>query len=226
VFPPSPTDIDDDKNFSGNELRSYRGSLSVVERAANAWQLQPHSFVLQLGDIIDGQNSGKYGQGLSKFSPTGSQSDVALQKVLSAFLKYGWSSDKIYSAVGNHEFYCWPDRAAIASKIPQISAAGAAAGNFFQSFSPAAGWRVVILDAYDVAIIGRSINSSEYKQAMGLLRSNNPNILEDGRSTSNFLTNLCARPLALCPHPLLTAFAASGCRADSCPTMAPSAVFS
>ena len=170
--------------------------MSVVERAAKAWQSQPHSFALQLGDIIDGQNSGKYGQGLSKFSPSGSQSDVALHRVLSSFSKYGWSSDKMYSAVGNHEFYCWPDRAVIASKIPQISALSssncAAPGNFFQSFSPAAGWRVIILDAYDVAIIGRSPESSEYKQAMRLLRSNNPNILEDGRSTTNFLTNLCA----------------------------------
>ena len=75
-----------------------------MEQAARAWQQQPHSFILQLGDIIDGQNSGKYGQGLSKFSPSGSQSDVALQEVLSMFSKYGWSSDKIYSAVGNHEF--------------------------------------------------------------------------------------------------------------------------
>jgi manganese-dependent ADP-ribose/CDP-alcohol diphosphatase len=181
------------------ELRSYRGSLAVVECASKAWQQQPHSFILQLGDIIDGQNSGKYGQGLSKFSTCGSQSDVALRRVLDVFSKYGWSSDKIYSAVGNHEFYCWPDRSVIASKIPQITASNSAdsSDRFFQSFSPAPGWRVIVLDAYDVAIIGRPPGSSEFKQAIDLLRSKNPNILEDGSATANFLTNLCVCPSAM-----------------------------
>jgi manganese-dependent ADP-ribose/CDP-alcohol diphosphatase len=188
-----PPDIDDDKNFSGMELRSYRGSLAVVERASKAWQLQPHSFILQLGDIIDGQNSGKYGQGLTKFSPCGSQSDVALRRVLDLFSKYGWSGDKIYSAVGNHEFYCWPDRSVLASKIPQLTASSSAdsSDQLFQSFSPAPGWRVIVLDAYDVAIIGRPPGSSEFNQAIDLLRSKNPNISEDGSATANFLTNLC-----------------------------------
>ncbi len=189
-------------------MRSYRGSLAVLERAAKAWRVQPHSFILQLGDIIDGQNSGKYGQGLSKFSPSGCQSDIALHDVLSVFSKYGWSSDKIYSAVGNHEFYCWPDRSALASKIPQICAStsgdGSAEVQFFQSFSPAAGWRVIILDAYDVSIIGRNPHSSEFKEAIDLLRSKNPNILADGSATANFLTNLCACPFIICCCSLLS----------------------
>jgi manganese-dependent ADP-ribose/CDP-alcohol diphosphatase len=184
------------------EMRSYRGSLAVLERAAKEWQMQHHSFILQLGDIIDGQNSGKYGQGLSKYSPSGCQSDVALRTVLSAFSRHGWSSDKIYSAVGNHEFYCWPERSTIASKIPQICISPSADGptnfHFFQSFSPAAGWRLIILDAYDVSIIGRNPHSSEFKQAIDLLRSNNPNILADGSATANFLTNLWVCTFAIC----------------------------
>ena len=178
------------------ELRSYRGALSVVESAGKSWERQPHSFVLQLGDIVDGQNSGKYGQGLSKFAQSGPQSDVALQKVLSMFAQYGWSSDKIYSAVGNHEFYCWPDRSVVASKMLNMSASTStgcsAPGQLFQSFSPVAGWRVIILGAYDVSIIARPVDSPEYKQAIDLLRSNNPNILPDGSSTTNFLSNLYA----------------------------------
>ena len=209
-FPATPSDIDDDKNFSGSEMRSYRGSLTVLERAAKAWRMQPHSFVLQLGDIIDGQNSGKYGQGLSKFPADGSESDVALHRVLALFSRYGWSSDKIYSAVGNHEFYCWPERLVVASKIPQISActsaAGSGPGHMFQSFSPAVGWRVIILDAYDVSIIGRPPHDPAFKEAMDLLRSNNPNILPDGSASANFLTDLCARPPYHLPLPAALTF--------------------
>ncbi len=205
-------------------MRSYRGSLAVLKRAAEAWRMQPHSFILQLGDIIDGQNSGKYGQGLSKFSPSGCQSDIALRAVLSVFSRFGWSSDKIYSAVGNHEFYCWPERSALASKIPQICSS-TSNGHFYQSFSPAAGWRVIILDAYDVSIIGRHPHSLEFKQAIDLLQSNNPNILADGSATGNFLTDLCVFPFvicfALCPH--FFPFAARVCRADLCLIMARSA---
>ena len=191
-------------------MRSYRGSLTVLERAAKAWRMQPHSFVLQLGDIIDGQNSGKYGQGLSKFPADGSESDVALHRVLALFSRYGWSSDKIYSAVGNHEFYCWPERLVVASKIPQISActsaAGSGPGHMFQSFSPAVGWRVIILDAYDVSIIGRPPHDPAFKEAMDLLRSNNPNILPDGSASANFLTDLCARPPYHLPLPAALTF--------------------
>jgi manganese-dependent ADP-ribose/CDP-alcohol diphosphatase len=202
------------------ELRSYRGALTVVERAARAWQQTPHSFILQLGDIVDGQNSGKYGQGLSKFPPSGSQSDVALRDVLSLFSKYGWSSDKIYSAVGNHEFYCWPDRSVLAKKIPQVSAPTSADSSapcqLFQSFSPAAGWRVIILDAYDVSVIGRPHGSSEFKEAIDLLRLNNPNILQDGTATSNFLTNLYACPRVRCRHCLFNCILQCGSVAQIC----------
>jgi hypothetical protein len=91
--------------------------------------------------------------------------------------------------------------------IPQLSSStpadGSVSGEFYQSFSPAAGWRIIILDAYDVSIIGRLPESVAYKQAMDLLRSKNPNILVDGSASANFLTNLYAGPFQ--EQPLLVA---------------------
>ena len=58
-------DIEDAMNFSKTEHRGYRNALQEAKRAVEYWkQLSPPPvFIAQLGDLIDGQNSGTYGQG-------------------------------------------------------------------------------------------------------------------------------------------------------------------
>ena len=72
-------DCDDATNFAGTETRRYRSTPAQAGRAVAGWNAlrEPEcAFVLQLGDLIDGQNAGGYGAGLSFDAP---QSDVALE---------------------------------------------------------------------------------------------------------------------------------------------------
>lgn len=66
-------DCDDATNFAGTEHRKYRDTLRQTELAVASWNQAKVNFVVQLGDLIDGQNAGGYGAGLSFSEP---QSDV------------------------------------------------------------------------------------------------------------------------------------------------------
>jgi len=54
-------DIDDGMNFSQTSNRYYRHSLELVKTAVRDWSTgQPRAeFVMQLGDLIDGQNAAR-----------------------------------------------------------------------------------------------------------------------------------------------------------------------
>ncbi len=88
-------DIDDGTNFRKDEVRCYRGGLGVLDYAVRTWNAEAATgrggergrglgggdggridlvTVMQLGDLIDGQNNGTYGAGL-KFP--GPRSDAA-----------------------------------------------------------------------------------------------------------------------------------------------------
>ena len=74
-------DIEPASNFSQTEHRQYRESITYAERVIKVWKELDHplKFVGQLGDLIDGQNAGEYGQGLHLDRP---QSAEALERVL------------------------------------------------------------------------------------------------------------------------------------------------
>ena len=85
-------------NFCGSETRNYRGGLAQTERAVEFWNsLNNLAFVAQLGDLIDGQNAGTYGQGLDFDSP---QSAPAMERVRGILAR---CKAPIYHAIGNHE---------------------------------------------------------------------------------------------------------------------------
>ena len=73
-------DIPNGTNFREDEVRCYRGGLKVLDQAVEAWNLEARradcdfAAVMQLGDLIDGQNNGTYGAGLEFPEP---QSEVA-----------------------------------------------------------------------------------------------------------------------------------------------------
>lgn len=89
-------DCDDASNFAGTEIRAYRGSLSQTAQAVAHWNACGVDFVVQLGDLIDGQNAGKYGAGLHFDEP---QSEVAFSAVASELAQ---CRVPIFHAIGNH----------------------------------------------------------------------------------------------------------------------------
>ncbi|TRY85015.1 hypothetical protein DNTS_016186 [Danionella cerebrum] len=159
-------DIDDAMNYTRTRKRFYRGSAELLRNAARHWRQERVQFVVQLGDVIDGQNRWR------------GASESALEAVLREF-------DAIPAPVhhvwGNHEFYNFNRETLIASRLN--SAPRNASGSdlidkdiYAYAFSPAPGFRFVLLDAFDLSVIGRAKESEKHQRALRTLRENNHNL--------------------------------------------------
>ncbi|NXG45216.1 ADPRM diphosphatase, partial [Psilopogon haemacephalus] len=164
-------DADDGYDFSGCRRRYYRQSLSLLRNAVRAWAAErpPLSFVLQLGDSIDGLNARR------------GEAEGALAQVLEVLRGL---PVPVHHAWGNHELYNF-SRARLVRSGLGSRPAGASAGPPARDcrachchayhFSPAPPFRVVLLDAYDLSTLGREPDSPRYKESLRLLREKNPN---------------------------------------------------
>ena len=168
-------DIEPASNFGGHEQRDYRASLGYAKEAMDYWSslATPLTFIAQLGDLIDGQNAGQYGQGLDFDSP---QSEVALQQVL-----HIWKHCPIpiYHAIGNHELYnfTWDELSHYLNCEKSDSQAQQVISQdeFYHSFSPCPGWRFIMLNSYEENMISPRSEESE-QRIRSLLFSKNPNL--------------------------------------------------
>ena len=166
-------DIEDAQNHAKTEMRRYRFALEETDRAVQMWNAYdkvPLAFIAQLGDIIDGQNAGKYGQGLKLKEPV---SYAALQDVLEK-LERTKQGIPFYHCVGNHEMYnfTWKEMEESLNKEGRHKISEK--GKFYYSFRPALGWTVVVLNAYDICTM-QDENSDGYKIAREILEKENPN---------------------------------------------------
>ncbi|KAF7705053.1 manganese-dependent ADP-ribose/CDP-alcohol diphosphatase [Silurus meridionalis] len=160
-------DKKDGSNFSGTRKRYYRNSLHLLRNAIRHWneeEVKP-SFILQLGDIIDGFNS-KHGA-----------SEEALQKVMDEFRSF---PAPVHHVWGNHEFYNFTRSAlfssALNSKVREDEESDEQIDDVYAyHFSPAPKFRFVVLDAYDLSIIGRDEASEKYNLAFEIIKAHNPN---------------------------------------------------
>ncbi|KAG7462391.1 manganese-dependent ADP-ribose/CDP-alcohol diphosphatase [Solea senegalensis] len=161
-------DIDDGYNYSQTSKRYYRSSLQLLGRARESWSeaaVKP-DFVLQLGDIVDGFNK-RHG---------------ASQRALDTVLREFGSSPEleVHHVWGNHEFYNFSRSSLLLSKLNTRPLSGDPAAAccsdiYAYHFSPVPGFRFVVLDAYDVSVLGREKDSEEYKRAMSLILQHNDN---------------------------------------------------
>ena len=172
-------DINDGTNFTKTEKRTYRESLGHTRTAIEFWNsMNPKpDFIMQLGDLIDGQNSGTYGQGLEFDSP---RSGKALAEMLEIFDD---AKAPVYHAIGNHELYNfnWGElrnnlNGSTKWGNPQI----VTNETFYHSFSPCEGWRCIVLNPYDISLM-QDKNSPGYRAAEELLLANNPNYTTEGK---------------------------------------------
>ncbi|NWU95411.1 ADPRM diphosphatase, partial [Upupa epops] len=155
-------DADDGLSFDGTRRRFYRQSLAKLRAAVAAWteEQPPLAFVLQLGDSIDGRCAG------------GGEADRSLGRVLAALEPL-----PVHHAWGNHELYNF-NRARLARtglRSRPTTAGPPATDCWAYSFSPAAGLRIVLLDAYELSVLGWEPGSTRYQESMRLLREKNPN---------------------------------------------------
>lgn len=179
-------DIQDGTNYSKTRRRYYRKSLSLVEAALSEWRRSTHilSFILQLGDLVDEHNV-IFGK---------ETIEAALRKVLTVF---STAPAPVYHVWGNHDFYNFTRSYLLASpemnaRTVHLSAGTPAevelsAKNFFKStcpasesaayfhFSPTKGYRIVVLDQYEVSMLGLPSSCAEYQLAQEMLQQQNRN---------------------------------------------------
>ncbi|XP_075996624.1 manganese-dependent ADP-ribose/CDP-alcohol diphosphatase [Genypterus blacodes] len=156
-------DIDNGTNFSKTRTRFYRSGLLLLRNALRSWSRSRSrpSFILQLGDIIDGFNRGL------------GSSDRALDAVLAEF-----SSEplQVHHVWGNHEFYNFSRSQLMESRLNSSPRAGRCGADIYAySFSPAPGFTFVLLDGYDVSLLGVDQTSEQYSRALKWIRKHNHN---------------------------------------------------
>ena len=174
-------DIPDRQNYQKTAWRRYRNALKCIREAVSHWQMRSPklSFVIQVGDIIDGFNA---------TSPVANASAKALELILDEFNRL---PTRTVHVLGNHELYNFSrdelarsqlhpsyffrTRNTSISQGAKTTKVGGDPEKFYFSFSPHAGYRIVVLDSLDVSILGRDTTSSRYKEAYKILTSHNRN---------------------------------------------------
>ncbi|XP_022110177.1 manganese-dependent ADP-ribose/CDP-alcohol diphosphatase-like isoform X2 [Acanthaster planci] len=182
-------DIENRLNYSQTCMRYYRNALALLKEAVDHWMdgdtsaIRP-DFVVQLGDVLDGFNSegGK------------DESLRILDVILNQFDRLPCT---VHHLFGNHEFYNFSRVELMNSRLfsgakfettardsececfpeDSLSAGKSRAGGLatYYHFSPAPGFRVVILDSYSRSIIGHNDMCPIGQESLRLVRSVNKN---------------------------------------------------
>ena len=176
-------DIDDASNFLGTSRRSYRGALEALHTAANEWKTEETnglSFVMDLGDIID------------QINETNGVSREALSSVLAAFTPL---SVPHYHLVGNHELYNFTEKE-LNALLPGV----ARDGQYYHAFTPTPGWRMVVLNSYDIHCITDRETPPNAETAFRLLEKHNPNDVRSKRGTVNWSKGIEGDAMKFMPY--------------------------
>ncbi|KAM9296618.1 dual specificity mitogen-activated protein kinase kinase 4 [Gastrophryne carolinensis] len=164
-------DKDDGHNYVQTRMRYYRNSLCLLRHATQEWAsetIQP-TFILQLGDIIDG------------FNVPLKASETSLSKVLSEFEKLKIPVHHIW---GNHEFYNFSRKWLMESKLNSIGVSETLMtpprtddpeSFYAYHFSPFPRFRMLLIDNYDFSVIGREASSQQHGKALKRLKHKNKN---------------------------------------------------
>lgn len=155
-------DADDAYNYDQTRMRYYRQALDHTKDAIRTWKHSQVNFAVQLGDLIDGRTR------LTQ------SSERALTTVLNEINELG---KPVYHVIGNHELYCFQRKYLEDSLLNSRKqfASSAAAGRVYYSFSPFDKFRIIVLDTYDISMLGVEKNSCDYSTAETLIRSKNKN---------------------------------------------------
>ena len=154
-------DDEDGYNFVRTVARRYRGAFRTLGRAVDWWKElpTPPKFIAQLGDLVDGCNV-KLGQ--------------SVQALNMALAELDRSPCPSVNIVGNHELYNF-DREALAE------ASWLRHGDKeYYSWKPADGWRMVVLDPYQRALIGLAPDDPRRLEAVELIGRMNPGVDPSG----------------------------------------------
>jgi len=165
-------DADDGATFDGATARHYRNSLAICQEASKFFRATSSSgaplFCVQLGDVLD-----------AKAKQAGQQKEC-LERVL-AITSGKTPGIDWHFLVGNHDLYCFSRQEIFdGGFIPEpYRSAGCSPTRLFYSFCPRPGFRVVILDPYEISTLG-PISDALGSLAKQLLDEKNPNVAKGG----------------------------------------------
>ena len=129
-----------------------RHSLEVLKRAVQYWKSRgPLSFVAHLGNALSATNeTGQQWPALHSFDEARRNGNDCKQ----------W-----HLTPGAHDLRCFGASQLAASVMPCRAGDG-----LYYAFSPAAGWRVLVLDSYDVSLLAHEPGSDAHTATLGLLQ--------------------------------------------------------
>lgn len=185
IADPQYADVPDGSSFDGKEQRCFRRSLEHCAAAGAAFRAASCALVLHLGDAIDGRNASK-----ADVDIAGELSRSALADVFLRLRDEGEGKVRLplLHVLGNHEClnfsrseirdaYALPPPAALSASGVTLSDALPPDGRLYYSARLPGGWRLIVLDAYDIAVGWRGADrtSAQHNAAVALLRAENPN---------------------------------------------------
>lgn len=185
IADPQYADVPDGSSFDGKERRCFRRSLEHCAAAGAAFRAASCALVLHLGDAIDGRNASR-----ADVENAGELSRRALADVFLRLRDEGEGNSPLplLHVVGNHELmnfsraelrdaYVLPPPAALSASGVALVNALPSDGRLYYSARLPGGWRLIVLDAYDVAMGWRGADraSAQHDAAVALLCAENPN---------------------------------------------------
>lgn len=156
-------DNDDRWNYTKTHLRRYRNALNLVKEACEYWLKKQNSisFILQLGDLIDG------------VSFTNKNSSKDLNTILEGF-KNTFPTLPIYHLWGNHELYNFSRNELLNGPLCSFDTKKISPGHY-GTIEVCPNLRIIALDTYEFSALGVENDSDVYIQSMDLLRKHNTN---------------------------------------------------
>ena len=161
-------DAPDGRNFEGTKVRRYRQSLQIFKTAVKSWTKHKKDlkFSVLLGDMLDGQTQS-------------TNTQVKCLKDIKDIIHQ--APFPMHYCFGNHDFYAFNRSSILKQFIPNsIQYASSTVGGpcttekLYYDFSPHPGYRCIVMDSYDVSLIGAS-SVETMALANELIKLNNPN---------------------------------------------------
>ena len=152
-------EADNGSNYDGTKTRRFRQSFVTLKEANSVFQRECTDFNVQLGDVLDGSAKSR-GMHLT-----------CLHEVLQLTSQ---SPQPWYYLIGNHECYNFTREELKEHFIPSSHESVCTPERLYYDFSPKPGFRVIVLDGYEVSTI-RAATPELEDVAEKLIRSKNHN---------------------------------------------------
>ena len=154
---------DDRWNYERTFLRRHRNSLQLVRQASLYWRntTYPIAFIVQLGDLIDGYCKSK------------GSSNEDLTLILEQFKEIR-EICPIYHVWGNHEFYNFTRQQLLNGPLQSFDTSQIAPAHY-GTWKISEHVRMIVLDTYELSLLGIENDNPTYQEAMGLLKKYNKN---------------------------------------------------